>query len=284
VRIALHTGEADVRDGDYYGSDVNRCARLRSLAVGGQVLLSGTTAALARASLPAGAALADLGMNQLKDFAEPEHVSQLLHRRLPANFPPLSSSSSLRLLPSEPTPLIARTTELRNLEDAFCKPEVRLLTLVGAGGIGKTRLAIAVAKQIAPSFANGVWFVDLSATRDAARVIPAIARAPGVRIAGSRSALEHVQDYLRGYHAVLVLDHFEQVLEAAPDVAQLLNECPDVKVLATSREPLRLRWEHVAPVRPLAVPSTHDWMLDGWFTPTTLLSMLDVSCMRCAGH
>jgi predicted ATPase/DNA-binding CsgD family transcriptional regulator len=258
VRIALHTGEADVRDGDYYGSDVNRCARLRALAVGGQVLLSGTTAALARALIPRDAALADLGMYQLKDLAEPEHVYQLLHARLPAEFPPLSSSSSLRLLPNDATPLFARTTELRNLEEALRVPEVRLLTLVGAGGIGKTRLAVALAKQLAPSFANGVWFVDLSATRDPTLVSHTIARALGLHVAGSRTALEQVQDYLRSCHAVLVLDNFEQVLEAAPDVSRLLNECPDVKVLATSREPLRLRWERVAPVRPLAVPNRNE--------------------------
>jgi predicted ATPase/class 3 adenylate cyclase/DNA-binding CsgD family transcriptional regulator len=254
VRIALHTGEADIRDGDYYGSDVNRCARLRSLAAGGQVLLSGTTAALARTSLPPDAALSDLGVYPLKDLDEPEHVYQLLHTRLPADFPAISSTSTPRLLPNEPTPLFARATELHNLEDVFRNPDVRLLTLVGAGGIGKTRLAIALAKQLASSFANGVWFVDLSSTYDPTLVLHTVARALGIQVAGSRTPLEHVQDYLRGYHAVLVLDNFEQVLDAAPDVARLLNECPDIKILATSREPLRLRWERAAPVRPLAVP------------------------------
>src|SRR5712691_7112586 len=182
VRMALHTGEADLRDHDYYGPAVNRCGRLRGLANGGQVLVSETTAALVRGDLPARAALRDLGAHQLKDLAEPEQVFQLVHPALPDDFPPLPFSTRQRdTLPVQPTPFILRTHELAELVETLRQPEVRLLTLVGSGGIGKTRLAIALAKQMAPAFADGAWFVDLSAVRDAALVFPTVTHACGVQ-------------------------------------------------------------------------------------------------------
>ena len=255
VRIALHTGEADLLDHDYYGPAVNRCARLRGLASGGQVLLSETTAALVRGELPARASLRDLGVHQLKDLAEPEQVFQLVHPDLSDDFPPLPLSTRQRdTLPEQPTPFILRTYELGTLIETLHRPEVRLLTLVGSGGIGKTRLAIALAKQMAPAFADGVWFIDLSAVRDAALVFLTVASACGVQNDGRRSPLDCLQDYLRERHVLLVLDNCEQVLDAAPDIGRLLSACTDVKILATSREPLRLRWEHVAPIMPLGLP------------------------------
>ena len=251
----MHTGEADLRDHDYYGPAVNRCARLRGLASGGQVLLSETTAALVRGDLPAGAALRDLGAHQLKDLAEPEQVFQLVHPDLPDDFPPLPFSTRQRdTLPVQPTPFILRTHELGRLVETLRRPEVRLLTLVGSGGIGKTRLAIALAEHMTPAFADGVWFVDLSAVRDAALVFPTVAHAFAIQNDGRRSSLDCLQDYLRERHVLLIVDNCEQVLDAAPDIARLLSACTDLKVLATSREPLRLRWEHVAPITPLGLP------------------------------
>jgi predicted ATPase/DNA-binding CsgD family transcriptional regulator len=254
VRIGLHTGEADIRQGDYYGSAVNRCARLRDLARGGQVLLSAATAALVRGQLPDGASLRDLGEHQLRYLAEPERVLQLVHPDLPDEFPALPSGGRIHGLPTQPTPLIQRSAELRYLDAALRDPDIRLLTLIGSGGIGKTRLASAVAEQVAGVFADGVWFVDLSSLRDADLVVPTIAHALAIHIAGRRTPLECVRDYLRTSHALLVLDNFEQVLGAAPEVGKLLAESADVKVLATSREPLRLRWEHVFRVPPLEMP------------------------------
>lgn len=255
VHMALHTGEADLRQGDYYGPAVNRCARLRALAYGGQTLVSGTTAALVRDLLPADLGLRDLGSHRLKDLSEPERVFQLLHPRLPDEFPALPSASRRRgVLPTQPTPFIDRAPELHRLVQSLRQPNVRLLTLVGPGGIGKTRLAVAVAERMAAVFADGAWFVDISAIRDAALVLPTIAHTLGVQPTRAGSPLDQLQDYLRERHLLLVLDNCEQVLEAAADVARLLSGCPDVKVIATSREPLRLRWEHVVPVPSLGLP------------------------------
>jgi hypothetical protein len=161
--LALHTGEADLRDGDYYGSPLNRCARLRALAHGGQVLLSGATAMLVREQLPSHVALRRLGTLSLKDLAEPETVFQLLHPDLPDQFPPLQSASQSRgALPVQPTPLVGRELELQEIIGLLRRPEARLLTLTG--GVGKTRLAVAAAEQLELPFADGAWFIDFVAT------------------------------------------------------------------------------------------------------------------------
>jgi predicted ATPase/class 3 adenylate cyclase len=255
VRVALHTGEADVRDGDYYGTAVNRCARLRALAYGGQVLLSGTTAALVRDQLPGVIALRSLGTHRLKDLAEPEPVYQLLHPELPHQFPPLQSAGARRgILPAQPTPLIGRERELEEVLGGVRRPEVRLVTLIGPGGVGKTRLAIAIAERLQESFAEGAWFVDLSAVSDPALVPTTVAQVLGVRETGGRPVLELLIEHLRDRQLLLVVDNFEHVLEAAPAFTELLAASAEVKVLTTSREQLGVRWERVFGLQPLAVP------------------------------
>jgi class 3 adenylate cyclase len=255
VRIGLHTGEADLRDGDYYGGAVNRCARLRALAHGGQVLLSGTTTALVRDQLPADIALHGLGTHRLKDLPEPETIFQLLHPELPCEFPPLQSDGPQRgAFPAQANRLIGRERELEEILGYLRRPAVRLLTLTGPGGVGKTRLALAAAECLQDGFAGGTWFVDLSALRDPGLVIPTIAHVLGLREVGAQPVLEQLQVHLRGRNLLLLLDNFEQVLEAGPDVAALLTTCPGLKVLVSSREQLRLSWEHIYPVAPLEVP------------------------------
>src|SRR5262249_17158271 len=156
VRIALHTGETDVRQGDYYGNAVNRCARLRLIAYGGQVLISSVTAALAASALPEGATLKDLGHHPLKDLTQPEHVFQLVHAELPTDFPrPPSLDAHPHNLPVQATTLIGRKAEVSAVEASLLEPTTRCLTLTGVGGAGKTRVALQVAAEVLEQFADG---------------------------------------------------------------------------------------------------------------------------------
>ncbi|MDQ4078820.1 MAG: adenylate/guanylate cyclase domain-containing protein, partial [Chloroflexota bacterium] len=157
VRMALHTGEAELRVGDYYGSDVNRCARLRSLAHPGQTLLSLTTVRLASDTLPEGASLRDLGQHRLKDLTQPEQIFQLVVPGLPADFPPLQSLGARpHNLPTLPTPLIGREQELATLVELLERETVRLVTVTGPGGMGKTRISLQVAAELLDDFPDGV--------------------------------------------------------------------------------------------------------------------------------
>ena len=166
VRMALHTGEADVRDGDYYGSDVNRCARLRQAGHGGQTLLSETTSALVRDALPPGAALRELGEHRLKDLLRAEHVFALALDRVPADFPPLLTLDTLpHNLPVQPTPFVGREKELAATRERLLRQDVRLLTLTGPGGTGKTRLALQVAADVVEQIPDGTWLVLLAPNR-----------------------------------------------------------------------------------------------------------------------
>jgi predicted ATPase/class 3 adenylate cyclase len=255
VRMALHTGAAEERDGDYFGPPLNRVARLLSAAHGGQVLLSLPTQELVRDQLPAGTTLRDLGEHRLKDLFRPERVFQVLASGLPSEFPSLRTLNAYRNnLSLQPTPLIGRKREVAEVYERLLRPEVRLLTLTGVGGTGKTRLGLQAAAELTEQFEDGVFFVSLAAIRDPQLVVPAMAATLGVKEAGGQPLLESVEDSLGEKHILLMVDNFEQVIEAAPVVTELLSTASNLKVLATSRIPLRLYGEHEYAVPPLALP------------------------------
>ena len=255
VRIALHTGAAEEREGDYFGPPVNRVARLLSAGHGGQVLLSLPTQELVRDQLPVGTSLMDLGERRLKDLFRPERVFQLLATGLPSEFPPLKTLEAYRNnLPLQPTPLVGREKEVSEVCNLLRGEATRLLTLTGPGGIGKTRLALQAAADLLDDFPDGTYFVPLATLTEAELLLPAIAETLGVKETAEQPLDETLKDYLVERRLLLMLDNFEQVLEAAPTVTELLAAAPGLKVLATSRTPLRLYGEHVYPVPPLALP------------------------------
>ncbi len=255
VRIGLHTGEAELRDGDYYGSAVNRCARIRAIGHGGQTLLSEATAALVRDDLPATASLVDLGEHRLKDLARPERVFQLTSSDLRIDFPPLISLDARpNNLPVQPTTLIGRQQEIEAVRELLSRHDVRLVTLTGPGGTGKTRLALQVAAELIDDFQDGVFFVELAPLSDPSLVVPTIAQSVGLQDVGGRPVRDALVDYLSDKRLLLLLDNFEQILAAAPVVADLLGAAPGLKVLVTSRAVLHLRGEHEFPVPPLGLP------------------------------
>jgi predicted ATPase/class 3 adenylate cyclase len=255
VRMGVHAGQAEERAGDYFGPTVNRTARIMAAGHGGQVLLSASAGALASERLPAGASLLDLGEHRLKDLGRPEHLFQLVHPDLASSFPPLAALRPAGAgLPARASELVGRGAELAEIRDRLGDASIRLLTLTGPGGTGKTTLAIRVAEDLGPGFPDGVTFVDISGARDTNAVLVAIARSVGLGEVIDRPLLDELTDLLRARRMLLVLDNFEQVTEAAGAVAQLLRDCPRLAVLATSREPLHVRAEHVFRVPPLALP------------------------------
>jgi predicted ATPase/class 3 adenylate cyclase/Tfp pilus assembly protein PilF len=254
-RMGLHTGVAEQRDGDYYGPALNRAARLMSAGHGGQILLSMATMELVRDHLSADTALRDLGERRLKDLIRPERVYQVVVPDLPSEFPALKTLDVRRNnLPAQTTSLIGREREIRAVRSMLAEAQVRLLTLTGVGGTGKTRLALQVAADVVDEFEHGVYFVPVAALRDPSQVMPAIAHALGIEDAQGKPSKENVHDYLREKQVLLVLDNLEQLIDAGPLVAELLATARRCKVLATSREMLHLSGEHVYPVPTLSVP------------------------------
>jgi predicted ATPase/class 3 adenylate cyclase/DNA-binding XRE family transcriptional regulator len=255
MRVALHTGVADERAGDYFGPPLNRAARLLSAGHGTQTLLSLATAELVREHLPPDVALRDLGPHRLKDLSRPEQIFQLVAPDLPADFPALHTLDARRTnLPAQSTPLIGRERELAALGALAQRADVRLVTLTGPGGTGKTRLGLHVTAELLDTFADGAYFVDLAPISDAALVGASIAQTLSVPETAGQAILATLKVYLRARHTLLLLDNFEQVLDAAPLVAELLAAAPQLKVLITSRTTLHLSSEHEFNVPPLAVP------------------------------
>jgi len=256
VRMALHTGATEERDGDYYGPPMNRVARLLSVGHGGQILLSEATAALTRDDLPPQAMLEDLGAHRLKDLTRPERVFQLTVPDLPADFPPLVSLDHRpHNLPIQPTPLIGREHDIRAVHNLLTRDDIRLVTVTGPGGAGKTRLSLQVAAEVIDRFMDGVFFVALAPITNPELVPVTIAQALDIRDVGGRPVLDILKDFLRKRQLLLLLDNFEQILLAAPVVSELLSASLELKILVTSRAPLELRGEHELPVPPLAFPN-----------------------------
>jgi predicted ATPase/class 3 adenylate cyclase len=255
VRIGVHTGEAEVRMDDYVGLDVHRAARICAAGHGGQVLISGATRELVADELPADVALKDLGEHRLKDLDRPEHLFQLVVGDLPADFPPLMSLSrdGANALPTLPNRTIGRADDVRAVVDRLHVDDVRLLTLTGPGGVGKTRLAVEVAHAAQGDFADGAYFVSLAALRTPHDLPSAIVKALSIVVLSGESTERAAERFLSAKHLLLAVDNFEHVLTAAPLIGRLLHACPALTVLATSREPLGLQAEERYPVSPLAV-------------------------------
>jgi class 3 adenylate cyclase len=257
VRMVLHTGTAEERGGDYFGPPLNRVARLLSAAHGGQVLLSLPTRELVRDQLPSGVGLQDLGDKRLKDLFRPERVFQLVAPGLPSEFPPLKTLDAYRNnLPLLPTPLIGREREVAAVCERLQSPEVRLLTLVGPGGPGKTRVALQAAAELIEEFEDGAFFAALGAVSNPALVASTVAGALGVTETGDRPLEERLKEDLLHREMLLLVDNFEPVMEATPLLQGLLAAAPRLKVLATSRAALRLYGEHEFLVPPLDPPDT----------------------------
>src|SRR6266702_8444926 len=255
VRMGLHTGEPSQTAEGYVGLDLHRAARIMSAGHGGQVLLSYTTRDLVEQTLPQGVSLLDLGAHRLKDLQQKSQLYQLVIAGLPADFPPLKTlDSSPNNLPLQPTPFIGREKEVNAVQPLLLRDEVRLLTLTGPGGTGKTRLGLQVAAQLSDHFADGVFFVNLAPISDSTFVVPAIAGTLGLKETGEQPLHDLLQASLQDRQLLLLLDNFEQVLGAAEHVADLLASCPRLKVLVTSRAVLHVRAEQEFVVPPLAVP------------------------------
>jgi predicted ATPase/class 3 adenylate cyclase/DNA-binding CsgD family transcriptional regulator len=259
VRMGIHTGEPSLISEGYVGLDVHHAALIMSVGHGGQVLLSQTTRDLVEHDLPDGVSLRDLGEHRLKDLQRPSHLYQLVIVDLPADFPPLETLESRpNNLPVQWTPLIGREREVATVQHLLQRETVRLVTLTGPGGTGKTRMALQVAAELIDLFPDGVYFVSLAPISNAAFVIPTIAQTLGLREVAGQPLLEHLKRELQQKHLLLVLDNFEQVVRAAPQLVDLLAACPTLKLLVTSREVLHVRAEHEFAVPPLALPDpTH---------------------------
>ncbi|MBT8199434.1 MAG: hypothetical protein KJO36_02840, partial [Acidimicrobiia bacterium] len=251
VRIALHSGPIQADGNDYRGPVVNRVARLEGIAHGGQVVLSEATRALVQDSLPAGTSLRDLGSHMLRGMDRAEQVYQLCVPDLMNDFPPLRTETGGGVpLPSYQTSFVGREEERSTIGELLSSDDTRLVTLLGPGGIGKTRLAVETARDLVEDFGGGAMFVDLVRTSDPADVGLVIAEAVGAHPEGMASPVALAAARILD-PTLLVLDNFEHVQEASTTVADLLDASADVRMIATSRAPLNIRGERIYRVEPL---------------------------------
>lgn len=262
VRVALHTGPCFERDGDYFGPTVNRVARLLAIGHGGQVLISGASADVLRHEIPAKTSLRDLGEHRLKDLAHAERVYQLVAPDLPESFPALLSLNYLsNNLPAQSTSFVGREGVLADVK-ALLKDH-RLVTLVGTGGAGKTRCAIQVGAELVDGTGSGVWLAELAPISDDSLVASVVARALGVRESPSRPILDTLLEYLKRKRLLIILDNCEHVIDQVAVVAAaILRDCSDVRILATSREPLNNSGEHTYRMPSLTVPSNAESLFE----------------------
>jgi predicted ATPase/transcriptional regulator with XRE-family HTH domain len=266
VRMALHSGAAEERDNDYFGLPLSRVARLLTAGHGGQVLLSLATEELVRDHLPVDVTLRDLGAHRLRDLTRPDQIFQLIAPELPADFPPLRALDAWsRRLPPQFTPLIGRVAELNTLDSLFSNAGLRLATIVGPGGMGKSRLALAVAERQLSTvrFPDGVFFVELVPVDTAEQIATKIANTLDFPLVGggrqTRTPRQQVLDHLRAKQLLLILDNCEHLLDGVCDLAvAILAETPGVVLLATSRERLNLRGEQLFPLGGLSAGDAAD--------------------------
>jgi predicted ATPase/class 3 adenylate cyclase len=258
VRIAIHTGPAEARDGDYFGPTMNRVARILASAHGGQIVLSELAVDLAAGKLPPLSKLIDLGEHRLKDLIRPERIFQYSEPGLREDFPLLRSLSAFaHNLPEQLTSFVGREAEVAEIKHLLSR--TRLVTLSGSGGSGKTRLALQAAAEMVDQFTNGVWFVDMAAVLDPALIATTVATTLRLREQPGHSMSETLTAFLRDKRLLLILDNCEQIVNACAVLADnLLKSCPDLHVLATSREGLGIAGETTWRVPSLATPSNQD--------------------------
>ena len=254
VRMALHTGLADERNGDYFGPVVNRVSRLLAIGHGGQLLVSGVTTDLAQGLLPPQSSLRDLGPHRLKDLAYPEQVYQLCASGLRVDFPPLRSLDTFaHNLPQQLTSFVGRDEELREIRQLL--ESARLVTLVGTGGVGKTRLALQVAADLLERFPDGVWLVELAPLRDGASIEGVLTSVLGITETAGATPRQAIVGALRGKRSLLIFDNCEHIVaDTAVLIEALLLACPGLRVIASSREALAIRGESAYRIPSLAVP------------------------------
>ena len=255
VRMGVHTGEVQHRDGDYFGTAVNRAARLMAVAHGGQLLVSHATERLLGDTVGESFELVDLGEHRLRDLAQASRVFQVVAPDLRGDFPPLRSMEAFPgNLPVQVTSFVGRVGELNAIAEML--GQSRLVTLTGVGGVGKTRLALQVAAEVAPRFSGGVWLCELATASDEELMFQAVADAIGARQREDMSMGDSVVEYLRDREVLVVLDNCEHLLaDAAWLAGNLLQRCPQVRVLATSREGLGVLGEQLVALASLSVPA-----------------------------